>query len=280
MLEQMWHPRGRLVASLVLVVLLWTTGAWGQGVGDEVSEEQRAGTRAAARASMKAVVARIVESADYLAARKRFAFESRNTFEVLQVNDQMLEFGSTQIVTVRRPDRGRIETLDRNGESRVMTFDGKTIAIDLPAADAYIAVEKPGSLNDAVEYLVDDLGTPAPLHEFMTDNYFDDAQKDVLSAFWVDTEKTGEEICDHFAFRGANLDIELWIRIGDKPLPCRMVIRHVAHPGEPEFTSEFVSWDLDPKVPDKMFSFKPPKGAELLTLQAAKQKVAEGRGKP
>jgi hypothetical protein len=280
MLEHIWLRRFRRVAVLIFVVSLWATGAWGQGADGEVSEERRAATRAAARASTKAVVARIVESADYLAARKRFAFRSRNTFEVLQVNDQMLEFGATQTVTVRRPDRARIESQDRNGESRVMTFDGKTIAIDLPEADAYIAVEKPGSLNDAVEYLVDDLGTPAPLHEFMTDNYFDDAQKEVLSAYWVDTEQIGEQLCDHLAVRGANVDIELWIRDGDQPLPCRIVIRHVAHPGEPEFTSEFESWDLDPKVPDEMFSFEAPKGAERLTLQAGKQMVREGRGKP
>jgi len=267
-------------ASLALVASVCPIISYGQDTTDAVSEDRRAATRAAARESTRAVVARIVESADFLAAQKRFRFESRTTYDVLQINEQMLEFGASQTVTVRRPDRVRIDRVNRNGASRSMTFDGKTIAVDLPGPDAYVSVEKPGRLDAAIDYLVDDLGTPAPLHEFMSDNYYDEAADEVRSAFWVDTEEIGGELCDHLAFRGANVDVQLWLRVGDTPLPCRMVVTHVDHVGSPQFSADFDAWNLAPKVPDSLFEFTPPEGAERLTVQAVRQQLRSKESKP
>ena len=89
-------------------------------------------------------------------------------FGVLQLNGQKLEFGTSRKVTVRRPDRLRVEATQRDGDRMALFFDGEQIAIDLPEEKAYVAVKKPGTLDTAIDYLVDDLDTPAPLHDFLS----------------------------------------------------------------------------------------------------------------
>ena len=49
-------------------------------------------------------------SADFLAAQKSFSFETDVSFDVLQSTGQMLEFGGTRDILIRRPDRLRAES--------------------------------------------------------------------------------------------------------------------------------------------------------------------------
>ena len=77
---------------------------------------------------------------------------------------------------MRRPDRLRVDATQRNGVRRSLYFDGQKVSIDLPDDQGYVEVEKPGTLDAVIDYLVDDLQTPAPLHEFVKSNYFADAE--------------------------------------------------------------------------------------------------------
>lgn len=269
----------RPILGAVVALILSAPGAQGESpqAGSAAAAEAR---RAAIEADTAAVRERIKQSADFLAAKKHFSFSARNDFQVLQRTSRMLEFGGYQVFTVRRPDRLRVDREDRDGDRRTTFFDGKTLFIDLPDADAYVAIEKPGSLDAVLDYIVDDLDTPIPLHEFLTKNFLASVEQRLTSGFFVATEEIGDEICDHVAFRTPTADVELWIRVGDAPLPCRIVIRYVTAEGKPQFTASFESWDFALEVPDELFQFKPPATAERLTFQAAHKEIQEDKELP
>jgi hypothetical protein len=83
--------------------------------------------------------------------------------------------------------------------------------------------------------------------------------------------------CTHLAFRGAEVDWQIWIEDGAKPLPRKFILTSKKVTGEPQFIVLIRSWDVGPKFTDKEFTFVPPKGAKKieflqLTAEAAKPK--------
>lgn len=269
--------RGALVAA-VCGLLAAPAFAAEEATDDDAAHQ--AELAATAQANTDEVKAEMKRSADFLAAQPHFAFRALIAYEVLQANGSKLEFGATRTATVRRPDRLRVDTLQRDGDRRSVFFDGKQISIDLPTEQAYVAVAKPGTLDDAISYLVDDLDTPAPLHEFLSSNYYEGVKDAIASAFFVAEERLGERTCNHFALSTANVDAELWIEDGDRPLPCRLVVTYVNEPAVPQFRAEFEDWNLAPATPDSLFAYTPPAGAERLALQTAVEAVREEGRQP
>lgn len=207
-------------------------------------------------------------SGDFLARQQHYSFEADVFYDVLQANGQMLEFGGTRDVLMRRPDRLRLETIDRDGDVMQFFFDGQSILIDMPNEDAYMQVEKPGTLYSALDYLVEDLGAPAPLEDFLSENFATDALRSIKSGYYVEHVKLDDQVCEQLAFRSDEIDFQIWIREGEEPLPCRLVITYKQAEGQPQFTAQFSRWDLSPEVDDEMFSFTPPESAERLQIQA------------
>jgi hypothetical protein len=70
--------------------------------------------------------------------------------------------------------------------------------------------------------------------------------------------------CDHLAFRGNQVDWQIWIETGDKPLPKKFVVTTKWMTGAPQFTLVVKSWNLSPKLTEDMFSFVPPKDARKI----------------
>ena len=70
--------------------------------------------------------------------------------------------------------------------------------------------------------------------------------------------------CDHIAFRNAEVDWQIWIQQGDKPVPRKFVITSKRMPGSPQFVSVMSNWQTAPVFTDATFSFVPPKGAQKI----------------
>jgi hypothetical protein len=70
--------------------------------------------------------------------------------------------------------------------------------------------------------------------------------------------------CDHLAFRGTNVDTQIWVQQGDTPIPRRYVITSKKVSGTPQY--EVVIRDFNPsvKAPDEAFAFRPPDGAKKI----------------
>ncbi len=223
-------------------------------------------------------VVSLKRSADFLAAQQSFSFHTEIAFDVLQPNGQMLEFGGTRDVLMRRPDRIRIQAVDGDGDVKELFFDGQSILLDMPGEDAYASVEKPGTVYAAMDYLVEDLGVPGPLEDFVSENYAADLEADLKSGFYLQRVLFDDRICEHLAFRTAEVDVQLWVQEGEQPVPCRVVITYKKADGHPQFAADFHEWNFSPEVDDERFTFAPPESAERLQVQAFIGKLSEGLG--
>jgi hypothetical protein len=70
--------------------------------------------------------------------------------------------------------------------------------------------------------------------------------------------------CHHLSFDGDNAQLQVWIDAGDQPLPRKVVMTHKKLPGSPQWTAYLTDWNFSPQLPDNLFAFTPPQGAEKI----------------
>lgn len=213
-------------------------------------------------------------STDYLAAAKQFRVVTDTTIEAVMSTEQKLQFGHRVAVTVQRPNKMRAE---RIGELIAQTFyyDGESLSLNLPQHKYYATAAVPPELDGMLDFARDKLAVIAPGSDLVYANAYERLTEGLTSAYVVGDAVVGGIPCDHIAFRNAEVDWQIWIQRGDKPLPRKFVITSKRMPQSPQFTSVLSEWDVAPKITASAFTFTPPKGSrkiDFLPVTAASQK--------
>ena len=240
----------------------------------------REAKEAARKQTTEQALAILKRSSDFLNAQKSLSFNAVQGFDAVQPWGQKLEFGGSRRVFLRRPDRLRVEVQDRDGEVETLHFDGQHLAVDIPAENAFVRVERPGSFDQLLDYMIDELGTPAPLADFIQSDFYAEAAPLIRSGIVIGDSTVGTVHCEHIAFRGKKVDLQLWIEKGERPLPFRVVITYKNEPGSPQFWAMFLKWELEPELSEDLFTYTPPEGAERLPFAALAAAAREQKEAP
>jgi hypothetical protein len=213
---------------------------------------------------------------DYLTGLQKFTVRTENSIEAVLTSGQKLQFTSPAMASVWRPNRLRA---DRKGDilDQEFFYDGKNLTLYNPKEKLYATVAAPPTLDAMLDFAREKLDVIAPGAELLYTNAADKMLKESSSGFVVGPSVVGGVKTMHLAFRGAEVDWQIWIEDGNKPLPYKFILTSKKVAGEPQFTVLMRSWDLSPKLTDKEFTFTPPKGAKkieflALTSEGAKPK--------
>ncbi len=162
-------------------------------------------------------------STDYLAAMKQFRIDTDATIEAVLPGGQKLQYGQRVAITVQRPNRLRAE---RIGELINQTFyyDGKALSVNLPDLKYYAMADAPATLETMLDFARDKLQIIAPGADLIYKDAFERLTQGLTSAFVVGKSVVGGVRCDHIAFRNAEVDWQIWIEEGAKPLPRKFVV--------------------------------------------------------
>jgi hypothetical protein len=202
----------------------------------------------------------------FLSQTQRFSVMVDTGFDVVQDSGQKIEFGETREIVVRRPDHARIDITKRDGGTSGFVFDGKEIAVFNTRENVYATAAKPGTLDEAIVYFINDLDMRFPLAEMLSSKPAETLPAKVRAAYYVEQASIAGVPCDHLAFRGDQADLQLWIAQDDQSLPRRLVITYKNAEGQPQFWAQFSDWNLSPDVPDSLFVFTPPEGASKIAF--------------
>jgi hypothetical protein len=205
----------------------------------------------------------------YLAQAERFSVTIRDGYDAVQESGQKVEYGAVRKVTVSRPDRLRIEVERSDGEKGLVIFNGKDITVYTANKNVYATVSRPGTLDEAIKYAVDDLKIRIPLAMMLLSTLPSEVDNLVISADYVETTTLTDVPCDHLAARTSRgVDFQVWVAQGSEPLPRRVVITYKNETGQPQFWADLSNWNLAPDVSDSLFTFTPPDGADRIQFLA------------
>jgi hypothetical protein len=211
----------------------------------------------------------------YLAQAERFSVTIREGYDAVQQSGQKVEFGEIRKVTVSRPDRLRIEVERSDGERGLVVFNGKDLTVYTADKNVYATASRQGTLDQVIKYAVDDLKIRVPLAMMLLSNLPSQLDKLVVSADYVETTTITDVPCDHLAVRTARgVDFQVWVAQGSEPLARRIVITYKDETGQPQFWADLSNWNLAPEVPDALFTFTPPDGANRIQFLAEIGKAA------
>jgi hypothetical protein len=201
------------------------------------------------------------KSTDYLAGLKQFSVDTQSTIEVVLDSGQKLQFDNGATASVQRPNK---LVARRKGDlvNQAFYYDGKTLSLYNPDQKYYATVAAPNTVEAMLDLARDSLDVIVPAGDLLYRDAFDILMRDVKSGFVVGKAVVAGVRCDHLAFRNADVDWQIWIQEGDRPLPRKWVITSTQVAGARQFGVVMTNWNTAPKFAEGTFTFAPSKDAK------------------
>ena len=120
-----------------------------------------------------------------------------------------------------------------------------------------------------LDFARDQLDITAPASDLLYKDAYERLMQDVTSGFVVGKAVVLGVKTDHLAFSGKEVDWQVWVEEGAKPLPRKYVVTSKLVTGAPEYIVIMSKWDLAPKIAAGWFAFVPPKDAKQVEFLPA-----------
>lgn len=201
----------------------------------------------------------------YLRSMKRYSIATELTGERVLADGQKLQHAAAAELDVVPPHH--LHARIHNARSqREIYYDGKTVTLYASQQKYYSSVEFSDPLSVLVAKLEERYGVEIPLYDLFTWGTPAAALDKIESAMNAGQDFIGDELCDHYAFRQGDIDWQIWISVGDKPLPRKLVITNRADEARPQSVT-LIDWNLKPAFKDAVFTFTPPKGSTAVEFR-------------
>jgi len=204
---------------------------------------------------------------DYLANQKTISATYDTDIEVITSDLQKIQFASSGKMELSRPDKFRASRTGGYADVELV-FDGKTLSVVGKNLNAFAQTESAGSIDQIIVRLRNELGLAIPGADLLLSNAYDELMKDVLDAKHIGRGVIDGVECDHLAFRNHDVDWQLWVEVGSRPIPHKYVITSKAVTGMPQYTLRIKDWKTDMPLAADAFAFKPPTDAKKIDFAA------------
>lgn len=194
------------------------------------------------------------------------AFEMKADIVMDEVNDdgRKVQIGSTATYRVRKPN-GFVIDLVSDRKVRHLIYDGRKMTLYAPKVGFFAQVSAPPTIRETLDVMHDDYDIEVPLEDLFRWGEPDDSREQLDAGLYVGPARLNGVETDQYAYSTGDLDWQLWIRRGDKPVPMRIVIVDTADPAQPQFAAN-LAWNTSPTFTDADFTFTPPANARSITF--------------
>ncbi len=180
-------------------------------------------------------------------------------------------------MAVRRPNFVSVLWAPSSAQAEPISYllvcDGKNLYMSLPFLKQYTASKAPADLGavfnskDAIPLMAK---VPLFLDSLLENEPYDSIMEGVLSTNYAGTAEIEGGEYHHVKFARDDVDGELWIAAGEKPLLLKAVLdptKSLKRMGgrqddaQVKVAIRFENWAMNPDLPDERFKFVPPEGA-------------------
>ena len=155
------------------------------------------------------------------------------------------------------PPRGDL----RNASS---WYDGKTYTRLNTDRNLYASWKAPSSVDGLIDKLKEKLGHMIPLSSLFYSDPYKVMSEGIQSSTYAGLHLVSGTPCHHLLLTQEDMDAQIWIEEGTQLVFRKVVLTFKNIPGAPQFTAIFSGWDFTPRLPEILFSFVPPEGADKI----------------
>ena len=213
-----------------------------------------------------AAIAALERMGAYLRTLNAFEVRAVTTRDfVLTDTEQKVQFSGDGLYRIRRPNAFYLES-NTDRRQRRLYYDGRTFTIYSPRLNVYAQRPAPATITEMVDEMQDRYGIPVPL----ADLFYWGAEpvENVQLASHIGFARIDDQATDQYAFRQGDVDWQIWIARGERPLPLKVLITTRTDPAQPQYASE-LTWNLAPRFSNSTFAFRPPRNAHPIQIAEA-----------
>lgn len=202
-------------------------------------------------------MAALTKMGGYLRSLKAFQVDVITSTEDVLEDGQKVQFGGVMKLLARMPDRLFI-AVDSDRQNRDYVYDGQTFMLRANRVKYYATVAAPPTVGALADALDKQYGLNLPLEDLFRWGGPQSKDSTITSAMSIGPSQVGGVTCGHYAFRQDGLDWQVWIQLGDYPLPRKLVLTTLTDAARPQYVATF-TWNLAPSFNEAAFSVVPPK---------------------
>jgi hypothetical protein len=203
---------------------------------------------------------------DYVGGQSTISFTFDSAIEVITPDMEKIQFTNSGELLLSRPDKLRARRIGGYADVELV-FDGKTASILGRNLNGYIQFDAAGTVDQLIEALRAGHGVALPGADLLLSQPYDALIAGVLEAKHLGRGVVDGIECEHLAFRNFDTDWQLWVEVGDRPVPKKLVITSKTINNAPQYTVTVNDWATGAEPVADAFVFSPPADAVTLTQE-------------
>ena len=200
---------------------------------------------------------------DYVGSQTSLEFSFDSSIEVITPQLEKIQFTNSGEALLSRPDKLRAHRTGGYADVELV-FDGKTLSVLGKSRNVYAQLDGPESVDALIEALRAGHGIALPGADLLLTNAYEVLTDGILEAKHIGRGIIDGVECEHLAFRNRDTDWQLWVEVGERPIPRKLVITSKTLNSAPQYTLQVKSWKTGVTPAADAFTFTPPKDAQKL----------------
>jgi hypothetical protein len=218
------------------------------------------------------------QTCDYLQSLRQFAYRSEVADDQVYLGGKKLQYGIDMETYVKRPDRIRVNAVGDLVDKQFF-LNGDTITLYDKDKDVYATMQVPANIEDALDKAGKDFGLRVALTDLASPRLWEHVSGKIEHALYVGLSNVRGVPCHHLSFDGKDIQLQVWVDTGKKPLPRKVVFTQKKLEGSPQWIAYLNDWKTAAHITDATFKFSPPRGVRKIKFVPPAQPAAPGKEK-
>ncbi len=174
------------------------------------------------------------------------------------------DIGADEVFMVG-PDKMLVNTNGLKGH-RSYFYNGNQLAYYSHDENNYGIIDAPATIMETITEVNANYGLEFPAADFFYPSFTDDLIESSQQIKYLGKSNIGGKECFHLISIGSVVDAQFWISNDAYNLPMKFVLVYKTEKDSPQYEATFSDWQINPTLPDAMFNFVPPPGANEIRI--------------
>lgn len=203
-----------------------------------------------------------------LDAAQSFSCTVHQMYDSPNAAGRLVQLTRKSEIIVERPDNMSVTTTNGYEFEKKLIHNGKlTTFVDVKVNAYAQEPASPEKIGDMLDYFASKYSIVMPIADLMFPQSYKAMTANVTYGQYIGVTMCGDYKCHQLAFEQPDIDWQVWVDAGEKPLLRKILIINKTKPGMPRYMSVIRDWNLSPKIAQYAFAPQIPAGAKQITLE-------------
>ncbi|MFI5323280.1 MAG: DUF2092 domain-containing protein [Thermodesulfobacteriota bacterium] len=180
---------------------------------------------------------------DLMGSKDEYTFKANIMYDDLLNTQWKIQYDADETVFIKKPDKFYIGYVTNQGGYKLWYDGGQATLLEVPTND-FSLTTLPGSIDQALTKLKEQYQFTPALSEFLFINTYKVMTANVITGAYLGTSDVFGAKCHHLLFVEKDINWQIWIEDGKRPVPRKLVINYKNLPESPQFIAVFKDWIL------------------------------------